>query len=69
MIRNYKDAINLVDNHIKLNPVSSDVSMWVNELRKLKNRLAELEECLHLGEYNEWNDIKNYRSTYYIRPF
>lgn len=53
MIKDYKDAIKLVDNHLELNPVSSDVPMWVNELRNLKNRLAELEECLHLGEYDE----------------
>ena len=53
MIRDYKDAITLVDNHLKLNPVSSDVTMWVNALRHLKNRVAELEECLHLGEYDE----------------
>ncbi len=53
MIRDYKDAIKLVKNHLELNPVSCDVPMWVNELHKLKNRLAELEECLHLGEYDE----------------
>ena len=53
MIRDYRDAITLVDNHLKLNPVSSDVSMWANELHNLKKRLAELEECLHLGEYDE----------------
>ena len=53
MIKDYKDAIKLVDNHLELNPVSRDVPMWVNELRNLKKRLAELEECLHLGEYDE----------------
>ena len=53
MIRDYKDAITLVDNHLKLNPVSSDVTMWANALRHLKSRVAELEECLHLGEYDE----------------
>ena len=53
MIRDYKDAIKLVKNHLELNPVSSDVTMWVNELYNLKKRLAELEECLHLGEYDE----------------
>ena len=53
MIRDYKDAITLVKNHLELNPVSCDVQMWTNELHKLKNRLSELEECLHLGEYDE----------------
>lgn len=53
MIKDYKDAIKLVKNHLELNPVSADIPMWVNELRNLKNRLAELEECLHLGEYDE----------------
>ena len=53
MIRDYKEAIKLVDNHLELNPVSSDVPMWVNALHRLKSRLAELEECLHLGEYDE----------------
>lgn len=53
MIRDYKDAIKLVKNHLELNPVSCDVQMWANELRKLNNRLTELEECLHLGEYDE----------------
>lgn len=53
MIRDYKDAITLVKNHLELNPVSCDVQMWANELHKLKNRLTELEECLHLGEYDE----------------
>lgn len=53
MIRDYKDAIKLVENHLELNPVSSDVTMWANALRHLNSRLAELEECLHLGEYDE----------------
>lgn len=53
MIKDYKDAIKLVDNHLELNPVSSDVPMWSNALHSLKSRLAELEECLHLGEYDE----------------
>lgn len=53
MIRDYKEAITLVKNHLELNPVSCDVQMWVNELHKLNTRLAELEECLHLGEYDE----------------
>ena len=53
MIKDYKDAIKLVDNHLQLNPVSSDVRMWTNSLHRLKKRLAELEECLHLGEYDE----------------
>ena len=49
----YKSAIKFVDNHIKTNPTSSDVPMWVNALHKLRKRVAELEECLHLGEYDE----------------
>tara|TARA_B100000902_G_C27104985_1_gene810672 strand:+ start:100 stop:285 length:186 start_codon:yes stop_codon:yes gene_type:complete len=53
MINDYKDAVNLVTHHIKQNPVSADIKMWVNELSNLKNRLSELEECLHLGEYDE----------------
>ena len=53
MIRDYKDAISYVDNHIKENPTSCDVQLWTNALHRLRNRLAELEECLHLGEYNE----------------
>ena len=53
MIRDYKDAINYVSNHIQENPTSSDVPMWTNALYKLKKRAAELEECLHLGEYDE----------------
>ena len=53
MINDYKDAIKLVDNHLELNPVSCDVPMWTNTLHRLKKRLAELEECLHLGEYDE----------------
>tara|TARA_B100001094_G_scaffold251296_1_gene249102 strand:+ start:371 stop:556 length:186 start_codon:yes stop_codon:yes gene_type:complete len=53
MINDYKDAVNLVTHHIKQNPKSSDVKMWVNELHRLKTRLTELEECLHLGEYDE----------------
>ena len=32
MIRDYKDAIKLVKNHLELNPVSSDVPMWVNAI-------------------------------------
>ena len=53
MMNDYKDAINYVAHHIKENPVSVDVQMWTNQLHKLKKRLAELEECLHLGEYDE----------------
>ena len=53
MINDYKDAVNLVTHHIKQNPVSSDIKMWVNALHLLKERLASLEECLHLGEYDE----------------
>ena len=53
MIRDYKDAISYVDNHIKENPTSCDTQLWTNALHRLRNRLAELEECLHLGEYNE----------------
>ena len=53
MIRDYRDAIKLVNNHLELNPVSCDIRMWVKELNRLKTRLAELEECLHLGEYDE----------------
>lgn len=53
MINDYKDAVTLVTHHIKQNPVSADVRMWVNELSNLKNRLAELQECMHLGEYDE----------------
>ena len=53
MIYDYKDAIKYVDNHLKENPTSSDTQLWTNELHRLKNRLAELEECLHLGEYDE----------------
>jgi hypothetical protein len=53
MIYDYKDAVNLVTHHIQENPTSSDIPMWTNELKKLKTRLAELEECLHLGEYDE----------------
>jgi len=53
MIRDYRDAITLVKNHIELNPVSCDIPMWINELYRLKKRLTELEECMHLGEYDE----------------
>ena len=53
MIRDYRDAITLVKNHIQLNPVSCDIPMWINELHRLKKRLIELEECMHLGEYDE----------------
>ena len=53
MINDYKDAIKLVKFHLSENPVSSDVKLWTNELRNLKTRLAELEECMYLGEYDE----------------
>jgi len=53
MMNDYRDAINYVSHHIKENPVSVDVQMWTNQLHQLKKRLAELEECLHLGEYDE----------------
>ena len=53
MIRDYQDAIRYVDGHIKQNPVSSDVQLWTTALHRLKKRLAELQECLHLGEYDE----------------
>ena len=53
MIYDYRDAVNLVTHHIKQNPVSADVKMWTSELKRLKTRLTELEECLHLGEYDE----------------
>ena len=53
MINDHKDAIKLVDAHIALNPTSSDVQMWTNQLYKLRRRLAELEECMYLGEYDE----------------
>ena len=52
-IMDYKSAIKYVDNHIKSNPTSSDIPMWINALHRLRKRLAELEECLHLGEYDE----------------
>ena len=53
MINDYKDAIKYVDEHLKQNPVSSDVQLWTTALHRLRKRLAELEECLHLGEYDE----------------
>ena len=53
MIRDYKDAIKLVDAHIKLNPSTTDLQMWTNQLHSLRKKLTELEECLHLGEYDE----------------
>ena len=36
MIRDYKDAIKLVENHLELNPVSSDVPMWANAITAFK---------------------------------
>ena len=53
MINDYKDAIKLVDAHMRLNPTSTDLQMWTNQLHKLRKRLEELEECMHLGEYDE----------------
>tara|TARA_R100000353_G_C6419993_1_gene172871 strand:+ start:76 stop:261 length:186 start_codon:yes stop_codon:yes gene_type:complete len=53
MLNDYKDAVMLVTHHIKENPTSSDIQLWTNALHRLKSRLAELEECLHLGEYDE----------------
>lgn len=53
MLCEYRNAIKLVKNHIDSNPTSSDRTMWVNALHRLKTRLVELEECLHLGEYDE----------------
>ena len=53
MIYDYKDAIKYVDNHLKENPTSSDTQLWTNALHRLRKRLTELEECLHLGEYDE----------------
>ncbi len=53
MINDYKDAVKLVEAHVKLNPTTTDLQMWTNELYRLRKRLAELEECMHLGEYDE----------------
>lgn len=53
MITDYKDAIKLVTWHLRHNPTSGDVKVWNNQLRNLKTRLAELQECMHLGEYDE----------------
>ena len=53
LIDEHREAIRYVDNHIKNNCTSSDLPMWYKALRKLKKRLEELEECLHLGEYDE----------------
>ena len=53
MIRDYKDAISYVDNHLKENPTSCDTQLWTTALYKLRKRLEELEECVHLGEYDE----------------
>ena len=53
MINDYKDAIKLVKFHLSENPVSANISLWTNELHNLKKRLAELEECMYLGEYDE----------------
>ena len=53
MIDDHRDAIKLIQAHMELNPTSSHLNMWANALYKLKKRVAELEECLHLGEYDE----------------
>tara|TARA_Y100000114_G_C11759698_1_gene328861 strand:- start:2057 stop:2242 length:186 start_codon:yes stop_codon:yes gene_type:complete len=53
MIRDHKDAIKLIDAHIQLNPSSTDLQMWTNQLYKLRKRVEELEECMYLGEYDE----------------
>ena len=53
MIYDYKDAIKLIDAHMRLNPTTTDLQMWTNQLHKLRKRLAELEECMYLGEYDE----------------
>lgn len=53
MINDHRDAINYIEAHMELNPTSSHLSMWKKALHKLKKRVEELEECLHLGEYDE----------------
>ena len=53
MIDDHRDAIKLIQAHMELNPTSSHLNMWANALYKLKKRVGELEECLHLGEYDE----------------
>ena len=53
MINDHKDAINLIEAHMELNSTSSHINMWANALYKLKKRVEELEECMHLGEYDE----------------
>mgnify|MGYP003152870747 CR=1 FL=1 len=53
MINDHRDAIKLIEAHMELNPTSSHLKMWANALYKLKRRVVELEECLHLGEYDE----------------
>jgi hypothetical protein len=53
MINDHKDAIKFIEAHMELNPASSDLSMWKKAVRKLKKRVKELEENLHLGEYDE----------------
>ena len=53
LINDYKDAIKYVDAHIKLNPTSTDLQLWSNQLWRLRKRLIELEECMYLGEYDE----------------
>ena len=53
MINDHKDAIKFIEAHMELNPASSHLSMWRKAVRKLKKRVKELEENLHLGEYDE----------------
>lgn len=52
-IVDHKDAIKYIEAHMELNPTSSHFKMWKDALYKLKKRVEELEECLHLGEYDE----------------
>ena len=53
MINDHRDAIKYITAHMELNPTSSHLHMWKKALRKLNKRVEELEECLHLGEYDE----------------
>ena len=53
MIYDYKDAIKYIEAHMELNPTTTDLQMWTNQLYKLRKRVEELEECMHLGEYDE----------------
>ena len=53
MINDHNDAIRFIEAHMELNPTSCHLSLWKKALRKLKKRVEELEENLHLGEYDE----------------